>query len=625
MLNRYPLWKNALVVAILIIGIIYALPNLYPPDPAIQITAREAGVVIQDGDLRRATTALESVGIEFFGEEISKETALIRLHSRDDQSRAQDAVKNRLGTDFVVALNLAPTTPAWLKSLGGKSLNLGLDLAGGVHFLMEVDLQQAVNHQMESNAGLISRLLREARDTTRYRAVNLNDNNVIVVSFTSEEYRDAAREIIVNERPDLSYENSEGSEGIFYLNVSMSEQAKLDIETEAINQNITTLRDRVNKTGVAEALVQRQGRNRVVVELPGVQDAAQAKADIGSTANIELRLEAEPGALVSAKETLPFKNPDDDRRFGRVWLEKDIILEGNRVIRALPSLDQQTNRPQVSITLDSIGGRAMLDATNGNVGRQMAVIFVEYVTDQVTRVVNGQEVVENRQKVVKEIISYATIQDVLSANFVINNLPSQKYSSDLAQQISLGALSAPMYFVEERVIGPSLGAENIRLGINSVMLGMGLVLLLMLVYYKVFGLVANIALVANVILICAVMSLFEATLTLPGIAGIVLTVGMSVDANVLIFSRIREELKNGLSPNQAINAGYEGALSTIIDANLTTLIVAFILWGIGSGPIQGFAVTLSIGILTSMFTAIIGTRSLVNWWFGGRRLKTLWI
>ena len=625
MLNRYPLWKNAIVIVVLIVGIIYALPNLYLPDPAIQITNRQAGATLEENDLRRASLALEEADIAHFGDTIVGESALIRLNSLDDQRRAQDVVKNRLGTDFVVALNQAPTTPQWLASLGGRNMNLGLDLAGGVHFLMEVDLNQAVSHQMESTAGQIRRLLRDARDDTRYRTVNLNAENVVVASFVSAEFRDAARQIVAAERSDLVYESIDGDDGLFYLNVRMSDQAISDIETEAINQNILTLRDRVNETGVAEALVQRQGRNRVVVELPGVQDAAQAKADIGSTANIELRLEAEPGALASTKETFPFKNSDDKARFGTVWLEKDIILEGNRVVRALPSLDQQTNRPQVSITLDSVGGNAMLQATRGNVGRQMAVVYVEYITEQTTRVVDGREQVQYRQREVKEIISFATIQAVLSSQFVITNLPSQKYASDLAQQISLGALSAPMYFVEERVIGPSLGAENIRLGINSVVLGMALVLLFMLVYYKVFGLAANIALTANVVLICAAMSMFNATLTLPGIAGIVLTVGMSVDANVLIFSRIREELKNGLSPHQAINAGYEGALVTIVDANLTTLIVAFILWGIGSGPIQGFAVTLSIGIVTSMFTAIMGTRAIVNWWYGGRKLQKLWI
>ena len=625
MLNRYPLWKNTIVVAVMIIGIIYALPNLYLPDPAIQITNRQAGVTINADDLSRASAALESAGIDHFGEEIIQESAMIRLRSPDDQRKAQDVVKSRLGTDFVVALNKASTTPEWLQGIGGKNMSLGLDLDGGVHFLMEVDMRQAVSHQMESNAAQVRKLLRDARDATRYRSVNLNDDNVILASFVSAEFRDEARRILVGERPDLQYDAVDNEDGSFNLNISMSPQTIATIEKEAVDQNIVTLRDRVNKTGVAEALVQRQGANRVVVELPGVQDAAKAKADIGSTANIELRLEAEPGALVSTKETFPFKNPDDERRFGRVWLEKDIILEGNRVIRALPSLDPRSNRPQVSITLDSVGGKAMFEATKGNVGRQMAVVFVEYITELNTRVVNGEEITEPRQHVEKHIISYATIQDVLNSNFVINNLPSQKYASDLAQQISLGALSAPMYFVEERVIGPSLGAENIRLGIQSTILGMALVLLFMLVYYRLFGLAANIALTANVILICAAMSIIGATLTLPGIAGIVLTVGMSVDANVLIFSRIREEMNNGLSPQQAINAGYEGALVTIIDANLTTLIVAFILWGIGSGPIQGFAVTLSIGIVTSMFTAIMGTRALINWWLGGRKLKKLWI
>ncbi len=625
MLNRYPLWKNCLVIVVLLLGIIYALPNLYPDDPAIQITNRVAGSTIEQAAVTRAVNELAANDIDYFGEEIIGESAMIRLTSFDDQRSAQSVIQRKLGSDYVVALNRAPTTPEWLANLGGKSMNRGLDLAGGVHFLMEVDVAEAVNTQMETNAAEVRRLLREQRDVTRYRTVNLNAENVIVASFESLEYRDQARSIVREARPDLQYTSDNGDDGNFYLNISMPDQAIRDIETEALTQNITTLRDRVNKTGVAEALVQRQGRNRVVVELPGVQDAAKAKADIGSTANIEIRLEAEPGGLVSTKETFPFKDPAEGRQYGTVWLEKDVVAEGNRVVRAIPSFDQQTNQPQVSITMDSLGGKAITNATRGNVGRRMAVVFVEYITEQRTRMVDGEEVTINTQKVEKKIISYATIQAVLSSQFVITGLDSPQYASDLADQISLGALSAPMYFVEERVIGPSLGAENIKLGIESVILGMSLVLLFMLFYYKVFGLAANIALGANVVLICAAMSLFGATLTLPGIAGIVLTVGMSVDANVLIFSRIREELKNGLSPQQAINAGYDGAMVTIIDANLTTLIVAFILWGIGSGPIQGFAITLSIGIVTSMFTAIIGTRALINWWLGGRKLKTLWI
>ena len=625
MLNRYPLWKNCLVILVLALGILYALPNLYPDDPAIQINNRVAGVEIDQGDLERAVAALEAAEIEHFGEELLAESGLIRLASFDDQRRAQEVVKNRLGSDFVVALNRAPTTPEWLASLGGKNLNLGLDLAGGVHFLMEVDLSEATRQQMDAVATQARGLLRDARDETRYRTVDLNNDNVVVATFQSAEYRDAARRILAAERADLVYQSEDSDDGLFYLNISMTEQAISEIEDEAIGQNLATLRDRVNQTGVSEPLVQRQGRNRVVVELPGVQDAAKAKADIGSTANIELRLEAEPGGLVSTKETFPFKKPEDDARFGRVWLNKDIITDGTHVIRATPSFDQQTNQPEVSITLDGIGGRSMTNATKGNVGRQMAVVYVEYITEQNRRIVNGEEVTQIRQKVEREIISYATIQAVLSSQFRITGLPSPQYASDLARQISLGALSAPMYFVEERVIGPSLGAENIRLGFNSVILGLSLVLAFMLVYYKAFGLAANIALLSNVILICAAMSAIGLTLTLPGIAGIVLTVGMSVDANVLIFSRIREELRNGLSPHQAINAGYDGALVAIVDANLTTLIVAFILWGIGSGPVQGFAVTLSIGILTSMFTAIIGTRALVNWWFGGRKMKSLWI
>jgi len=623
-MNRYPLWKNLLVLLIATLGVIYSAPNLYAPDPAVQISGQSGATVIDERALAMATRALDEAGIEYFGEEFNGKNALLRLADAEKQLAAKQVIQQQLGYNYVVALNLAPTTPEWLRSFGAAPMKLGLDLAGGVHFLLEVDTKTAVAKRLQSTTTEMKSQLRKAK--VRYQSVTLSEDNVITASFKTAELRDSANAEIRSEYPTLVRE-SEDQNGRFIITMQMSEQSIREIEDYAVSQNLTTLRNRVNELGVSEPIVQRQGRNRVVVELPGVQDTAEAKRIIGKTANLEFRLEAKPSELVTRKESFPFRNEMDQRRWGNSFLEKKLIISGDQVADAKSSFDGETSQPQVNITLDSSGGTKMHRATRSNVGRRMGVLFIEYKTrmDYVINEQGEQEAIPT-QIIEKKIISLATIQSALGIQFRITGLDNTAEASELALLLRAGALAAPMYFVEERTIGPSLGAENIEVGVKSVQIGLAVVLVFMLIYYRVFGLAANIALSMNLVLLLACMSMMGATLTLPGIAGIVLTVGMAVDANVLIFSRIREELANGLPPHSAINSGFDRAFTTILDANLTTLIVAVILYAIGSGPVQGFAVTLSIGIVTSMFTAIVGTRSLINVIYGSRRnLEKIWI
>lgn len=626
MLNRYPLWKYLLLLSVVSLGLIYSAPNLYAPDPAIQISGESSALEITEKDLDKVRAALTEAGIEHFGGEVQDAAALIRLTSRDAQLPAKKVVQKALGDTYVVALNLAPTTPQWLANMGAAPMKLGLDLSGGVHFLLEVDTPSAVKKQQESNVSEIKKLLR--KEKVRYRKVELGKDGVITASFRNLDERDEANALIRAENTfsGLDRKKVDDQDGTAKLAISLTELSVREIEDNAIGQNLTSLRNRVNELGVSEPIVQRQGRNRIVVELPGVQDTAEAKRIIGKTANLEFRLEAKPGALISSKESFPYRGEADQARFGGADLEREFILTGDHVINAKSSFDSETSLPQVNITLDSKGGSKMHRVTRNSVGRRMGILFIEYKT-RLTEVTNAEGMVEQIpvQLVEKKIISLATIQSALGVQFRITGLDNPAEASELALLLRAGALAAPMYFVEERTIGPSLGEENIKLGVISVQVGLGLVLVFMLLWYKVFGLAANLALAANLILLMACMSLFGATLTLPGIAGIVLTVGMAVDANVLIFSRVREELKNGLAPQSAIHTGFDRAFTTILDANLTTLIVAVILYAIGSGPVKGFAVTLSIGILTSMFTAIVGTRAIVNLIYGGRNVKKVWI
>lgn len=614
MLNRYPLWKNFLILLVLVIAGLYAVPNLYPDDYAIQVSAGRNASPVDQSTLTSIGQRLEEAGINAKATELQEGgIGLIRLDSSDAQLSARELIAETLGNNYTVAMNLAPTTPEWLTSLGAGPMTLGLDLRGGVHFLMEVDMTQAVGQRLDVYVSEIKTKLREEK--LRYRMVDHLEDGRLSVRFDDVLIRDEALALLRRTWPEFMVDTATDGDS-YFLYVNLTEQTIREIEDYAIKQNLTTLRNRVNELGVAEPLVQRQGRNRIVVQLPGVQDAASAKRVIGKTANLEFRLEALPDASRATTETYEFRSQP-----GRTAaLEKDIIITGASVSNAQAAFDEN-GMPQVSITLDGPGGQMMNRVTRNAIQRRMAVLFVEHKQRILVQTVEGERVERRIPYTEKGIISLATIQSTLGNQFRITGLDSAQESSELALLLRAGALAAPVYFVEERTVGPSLGAANIEQGTLSVQIGFALVLLFMLIYYKVFGLLANIALTLNLVLLIAVMSLLSATLTLPGIAGIVLTVGMAVDANVLIFERIKEELKNGLPVQSAIHSGFSRAFTTIMDANITTLIAAVILFAMGTGPVKGFAVTLSVGILTSMFAALIITRALVNLVYGGRVLK----
>jgi preprotein translocase subunit SecD len=619
MLNKYPLWKYLLVLFMVLLGLFYAAPNLYAPDPALQITGENITEVIDEKTLNRALQALEEAGIEHFGETIDADgrNALVRLRDAEQQLTAQARVSRALGDGFIVALNLASTTPDWLSDFGAQPMKLGLDLSGGVHFKLEVDVDAAIERRMEYYLNATKRALREQRIRG---FVTLNEQGKIESRFKTEALREQARAVIAENSPELVLDRVEEGDS-WNLLAAMSEQTRKEIAEYSVTQNLTTLRNRVNELGVSEPLVQRQGQNYIVVELPGIQDTAEAKRILGKVANLEFRLVANLDAAPSEKQRFEYRSPD--RAGSYEWLERDVIITGERVSNAQASFDQN-GRPNVNISLDSEGGSLMSRATRNNIKRRMGVLFIErkYRTRYETAE-DGTEIAVKVPYDEKKLLTAPVIQSALGAQFQITGLDNPLESSELALMLRAGALAAPISFVEERTVGPSLGAENIRMGVKSVQYGLALVVLFMVLYYRVFGIAAVIALTFNLVLLISFMSMLGATLTLPGIAGIVLTVGMAVDANVLIFSRIREEVVNGLSPQMAIHAGFERAVATILDANLTTLIVAVILYAVGTGPIKGFAVTLSIGILTSMFTAIVGTRALVNLFYGGRRVQKL--
>ncbi|CAN7675680.1 protein translocase subunit SecD [Pseudomonas solani] len=620
MLNKYPLWKYLLILAVLALGLVYSAPNLYPNDPAIQISGNSTALKIQQGDLDRSVAALKAAGFEVKSASLSERGGLLRLTKLGDQLPAKEVVTQVLGEDYVVALNLAPTTPDWLRSVSATPMKLGLDLSGGVHFLLEVDMEKAVSARVKIYEGEVRTLLRKER--VRYRSLPGIDNG-FQLGFSDQESLDKAQSLIRKSFTDFDLKTAErGDQQVMSLTLT---QAKLtEIREYSIKQNLTTVRNRVNELGVSEPLVQRQGANRIVVELPGVQDTAEAKRILGKTANLEFRLAAAPDASKASTESFEFREP------GRppVPLERSLIITGDQVTDAQASYDEN-GRPQVNIRLDGHGGELMNRATRNNVGRSMAVIFIEQrpMNRKVKQVVDGveQEVVVPGFKEEKKIISLATIQSPLGNQFRITGLNGQGESSELALLLRAGGLAAPMYFAEERTIGPSLGAENIVKGIESTEWAMVFVSLFIIAIYRFFGVLATVALAFNLALLVGLMSAIGATLTLPGIAGIVLTLGMAVDANVLIFSRIREELANGMSVQRAIHEGFDRAYAAIVDSNLTTLLVGGILFALGTGPIKGFAVTMSLGIVTSMFTAIMFTRGLVNLIFGGRNFKKLWI
>lgn len=613
MLNRYPLWKNLLILLVIGIGVIYALPNLYPEDPAVQISGSRSSIVITERELNRAEQALQGAGIGVLQSSLENNSVLFRLADGEQQLAAREVIQQALGEGFVVALNQAATTPEWLTSIGARSVNLGLDLRGGVHFLMEVDMDAALKQQLEVTASEVRATLRTER--VRFRQVAVEDGQLQIRLASADQLPEARRLLQRNLNNYVFTEDADAS----LLTLTLNEQAVRELEDYAVDQNLITLRNRVNELGVAEPLVQRSGRNRIVVELPGVQDTAAAKRVLGATANLEFRLEARRNADPLDTENFTFR----DQPGRTALLERDIITTGSNVANASLGFDEN-NRPQVDIRLNGQGGRLMSQATRHNVGRAMGVVFIEYKTRTRIERQNGERVEVREPYVEQGIISLATIQSELGSSFRITGVGSVQEASELALLLRAGALAAPIYFVEERTIGPSLGAKNIEQGVMSIQIGLALVVLFMLVWYRTFGIFACVALATNLILLVALLSMLGATLTLPGIAGIVLTLGMAVDANVLINARIKEEIYHrGMSPQNAIHAGYEKAFSTILDANVTTFLVAVILFSIGTGPVKGFAVTLSLGLLTSMFTAIMVTRMQVNWVYGGRRIERL--
>lgn len=615
MINRYPLWKNLLVLVVVSLGVIYALPNIYPPDFAVQISTESADGTFTEHALNKATARLEEDSVEYFGAEMQENGGLIRFRNDESQLRARDLIQlalHDLPDEYVVALNSAPTTPQWLVDIGGEPMKYGLDLRGGVHFLMEVDTVSAVGERIEGLEQDIKRTFREKDDRIRYTGFTSPVTGALQIAFYDEETRDRGERKLKDRYPQYLIVASQAAPE---LTLTVDDASIREMEDFAVQQNLQAIRNRVNELGVAEPLVQRLGRDRIVVDLPGVQDTARAKNILGKVATLEFRMEALSDASRSSTQKFDYEGYSAD-------IEKDIILRGDRVLDANVGFDPDSGLPQVNIRLDGDGGELMHRSTRHNVGRRMAVIFIETKTRDRKVIEDGIEVLKPEPYVVRRVVSLATVQSALGVNFRITGLQAGE-ARELSLLLRAGALAADMFIAEERTVGASLGAENIKLGAFSVSVGLGLVVLFMLFYYKSFGLAANLALTANLVLLVAVMSSLSATLTLPGIAGIVLTVGMAVDANVLIFSRIKEELKKGMPPQQAINAGFERAFVTILDANLTTLIVAVILYSIGTGSVKGFAVTLSIGILTSMFTAILGTRAIVNLMYGGRKVERL--
>ena len=611
MLNKYPAWKNLLILLVVFLGFLYSVPNIYPDDEAIQISAD--GVSMNESDMATITTALEAAHIDFFGEEVTDESILVRVSSVEDQLIAKTAIEDALTDNYIVALNLAPTTPAWLQAIGAGKMNLGLDLQGGVHFLMEVDMDAALNRRMEDNLSNVRSILREER--VRTRGTNVINNDHLEIRFADSETRSNARSALIENFPDLQFQNREFDD-LSILDMRTPPEVVLQVQRDTLQANRTTIMNRVDALGVAEPTVQQQGADRIVVELPGVQDPAQAIRFLQRIATLEFHLEANPGASSTSYESYEYQGLLVD-------VDNEVILQGDRISNVRSTLDQN-GLPQVQINLDAQGGSQINRVTRDNVGRNMDILLSETRSRSIVALdENGQESEDVEFYEDKRLISHATIRTALPRTFVITGL-SAREANDLSELIRSGSLAAPMTIVEQSVIGPTMGRENLEQGILGVQVASILVVIFMLAFYRVFGLAANAALIMNILLIFAVMStIIPATLTLPGIVGIVLTVGMAVDANVLIFTRIREELTNGLSPQQAIDSGYNRAFTTILDANLTTFLVALVLFSIGTGPVKGFAVTLMIGIITSMFTAIVGTRALVNIIYGGRSVEKL--
>ncbi|MDA7441485.1 protein translocase subunit SecD [Candidatus Pseudothioglobus singularis] len=613
-MNHYAGWKNALIVFFLFISTLYAIPNLYGSDLAIQITGT-GDYVVQEKDLKSINETLSENSVDYKSATIENNNVLIRFSDSKSQLTSKALLMDSLNRNYVVALNLAPSIPQWLSSLGGRAMSLGLDLRGGVHFLLEVDMNAVTAMAMDRYYNELRTTLREDKLYKKIR----KDEDILVVSFKTEELKNEAKKVIKSDLPDLII--AEGSEQALELGLEISSSAQAAAKLSALKQNITTLRNRVNELGVAEPIIQQQGTERIVVQLPGVQDTARAKEILGAVATIEFRMVDEKNDVQTAIQS--GKTPAGSKIYkfkdGRpLLLKTNVITTGENIVDASSSMDEN-NQPSVSIVLDSSGGRSMLDTTKEFIGYRMAVVFIE---NKVETVLEDGIAVKKRSKT-QDIINAATIQGTFSNRFQITGLDSSREATNLALLLRAGSLSAPVEIIEERTIGPSLGADNIQKGLISVLVGFALVLVFMGWRYRVFGLVANLALTINLITIVSILSLIQATLTLPGIAGIVLTVGMAVDANVLIFERVKEELKATKNIQKAISAGYEKALLTIADANITTLIASIVLFSFGTGAIKGFAVTLSIGIITSMFTAIIVSRAVINIIYGGKKIEEL--
>ena len=618
-MNRFSIGTHAFILIVLAVGIIYSLPNLYPAKPAIQIAYTDSGQSADQGLLNEVTEILSAKSIQSESIGLKDNNIVAKFSSFDDQLAAKSALQRILLDRAIVALNLEPSTPQWLRDIGGGPLKLGLDLSGGVHFLLEVDIESALDNRLDS---LLNQYRKKFRDDRISVENSQKKGKEISFSFISDEDYNKALRVFNDDNitaVGTALYDIQTNAIRNKVDISYSQSAIKEIRDYAVGQNLMTLRNRVNELGVSEPIVQRQGSSRIVVELPGVQDTTAAKKIIGKTANLEFRLEAASTTSRLRKEEFNYQ----DERMGSAYLEKNIIVAGERVTNASSGFDE-SGFAQVNISLDMQGGRAMQKATSGNIGRRLGVLFVEQKNKStLTTDENGDEVIEQSSYIEKNIISMATVQAVLGTGFRITGVGTPQEASELALLLRAGALAAPMKFVEERTVGPSLGKENIELGIRSIIIGLLSVVLFMVFYYRWFGLAANIALFANVVLITGFMSLLGATLTLPGIAGIVLTIGMAVDANVLIFSRIREELAEGKDPQTAIQEGFSRAFVTIFDANVTTLIASVVLYAIGTGPIKGFAITLSIGIITSMFTAILGTRAIINLMYGNKNIKEL--
>ena len=609
-MNQYPLWKYLLIGIVIFICTLYALPNLFGNDPSVQISPAYARNMKIDQAVQDTVEAkLKEVNIDFIRIDRTPKQLLVRFKNLDTQGKAYSILRDAL-PKYVVAQNLASATPDWLRAIGGQPMYLGLDLRGGVHFLMQVDMETAIRQDEDAYINELRTLLREKK--LRYKGINrvIDEKGGLQVTFAISETRDKAKKLVERRYTDLVITEEEGVDE-FRLHLAFSEPALKERRQKALEKNITTLRNRVNELGVSEPIIQRQGDERIVVQLPGVQDTARAKEILGATATLEFRMLAAEddqygGRLYKRREGPP------------VTLKRSVIVTGDQIIDAAATIDQRTGRPAATIRLDSKGARSMLQTTRKNVGKPMAVVFIEYKIE--TKLEDGKEVTVRKK--LEEVINVATIQEEFSSRFQITGLTSSE-ANNLALLLRAGALKAPMEIIEERTIGPSLGEENIFKGLISILIGFLSVMLFMWMRYKTFGMVANLALLMNVVILVALLSLLQATLTLPGMAGIVLTLGMAVDANVLIFEKIREEIANKNSPQNSIYTGYEKAFITIFDANLTTLIAAVMLFGFGTGPIKGFAITLSLGIITSMFTAIMLSRGVINFFYGSKKLEKL--